>query len=241
MKVVRANCRVQFSAEDLTFILQSLDHHGADASFLKDLLTDADSRDLLLDDPRLFTALTARNQYLQISIHLYFYILVRHVFLKAGITDRDVADYVAAMLVEFGQADTLSLRIPPDQTPMEYVYEMIGASLRTDPRTRFFVQSHIGNHTLFLSGIFADRIRHRVETRGAPDISYYENIGAGSFKVARDHQLARQHELVEVYGRLSEEFQTARLALNDLSDRLLFLHEPAWLHRFLVESSKSFN
>lgn len=241
MKVVQANSRVRFTAEDIAFILRVLDRDAQDHAFLNLLFADAESRDLILDDPALFTALTTSNHCVPVSMPFYFYVLVRQVFLKAGIDDRAVADYVASMLVEFSRTENVPLRIPPDQSPIEYVFEMLAASARADDRARFFIQAHIGNHTLFVSGVFSERIHHRALRCGAPDLGYYEGVGAGSFRAARDHQLARHHDLVGVYDRLSDEFSTARLALSDLSDRLLHFSEPAWLSGFLVESSKQFN
>ena len=241
MKVVQANSRVRFTAEDIAFILRVLGRDAPDHEFLNLLFADAESRDLILDDPALYETLTTANHCLPVSMPFYFYVLVRQVFLKAGIEDRSVADYVAALLVEFSRAENVPLRLPPDQTPIEYVFEMLAASARADARTRFFIQAHIGNHALFLSGVFSERIQHRVLRKGAPGLSYYEGIGAGSFRAARDHQLARQHELVEVYDRLSNNFSATRLALNDLSDRLLHFNEPAWLSGFLAQSSRQFN
>jgi hypothetical protein len=163
MKVVQANSRVRFTAEDIAFILRVLGRETQDHEFLNLLFADAESRDLILDDPALYEALTSSNHCLPVSMPFYFYVLVRQVFLKAGIPDRSVADYVAALLVEFSRAENLPLRIPPDQSPIEYVFEMLAASAQADARTRFFIQAHIGNHTLFLSGVFSDRIQHRAK------------------------------------------------------------------------------
>jgi len=241
MKVVRANSRVRFTAEDIAFILRVLGRDAQDHEFLNLLFADAESRDLILDDPALYEALTTANHCVRVSMPFYFYVLVRQVFLKAGIDDRSVADYVASLLVEFSRAENIPLRIPPDQSPIEYVFDMLAASARADDRTRYFIQAHIGNHTLFVSGVFSERLQHRALRKGAPGLSYYEGVGAGSFRAARDHQLARQHELVEVYDRLAGDFSSARLALTEMSDRLLHFSEPAWLNGFLAESSRQFN
>jgi hypothetical protein len=241
MKVVQANSRVRSTAEDIAVILRVLGRDPHDHEFLNLLFADPESRDLILDDPGLYQALISSNHCVPVSLPFYFYVLVRQVFLRAGIDDRAVADYVAAMLVEFSRAENLPLRVPPDQSPIEYVFEMLAASARADERTRYFIQAHIGNHTLFISGVFSERIQHRALTRGAPNLSYYEGVGAGSFRAARDHRLARHHELVGVYDRLSEEFSAARLALTEMSDRLLHFGEPAWLSGFLAQSSRQFN
>jgi hypothetical protein len=61
--------------------------------------------------------------------------------------------------------------------------------------------------------------------RGFPDLSYYEALGQANFRMASDHRLAARYELGEIFATLSEEFQTARKALNDLSERIVSLGE----------------
>ena len=80
MKMIRPNCRAQFAAEDIDFILSV---HGArigTAECLIKLLADEEERDLILDDEALLHALLERRGCLQVSSRFYFYILVRQVF-----------------------------------------------------------------------------------------------------------------------------------------------------------------
>jgi len=98
---------------------------------------------------------------------------------------------------------------------------MLTALQTADDHTRFYVQTHIGNHSLFLSGIFPERIRYRAERKGAPDLKYYEEIGRTNYRVASDHRLAQKYQLARVLDTLAERFRATRLALNDLTDRLL--------------------
>ena len=53
MQVIHANCRVQFTAADMDFIMSVLGKRQT-AKFLASLLTDLESRDLILDDDMLF-------------------------------------------------------------------------------------------------------------------------------------------------------------------------------------------
>jgi hypothetical protein len=106
---------------------------------------------------------------------------------------------------------------------LEHFFEMISALQAADDSTRFVIRAHIGNYSLFLAGVFPERIRWRAERRGAPDLPYYEALGQTSFRLASDHRLARQYDLVPVFATLAERFQDTRLALNDLADRLLNL------------------
>ena len=82
------------------------------------------------------------------------------------------------------------------------------------------MRAHNGNHTLFLAGLFKEHIEHRSARRGAPGLSYYEELWRTSYRVAGDHRLAQRYALSSVFGILSHEFEAARLALNDLTERV---------------------
>jgi hypothetical protein len=224
MQVIRPNCRAQFSAEDIDFIVETLGKKRRDC--LIDLLKDEESRDLILDDELLFRAVLERPECLRISMHLYFYILVRNVFRGSGLAEREVADYVAEVLAEFSQTHRIQARVNSQGKPMDYFVDMLAALKTADDLTSFFIRAHMGNYSLFLSGVFPDRIRIRSERRGAPDIRYYEEIGRSSFRAASDHRLAYKYDVAEIFNTLSERFQTTRKALNDLGDRLISLEPP---------------
>jgi hypothetical protein len=97
---------------------------------------------------------------------------------------------------------------------------MLAALETADERTSFLIRAHMGNYSLFLSGVFPDRIRFRAEMRGFPDVKYFEALGRTQYRVAGDHRLARRYELTPIFNTLAERFQTTRLALNDIADRL---------------------
>ncbi|HTD85837.1 MAG TPA: hypothetical protein VK850_04610, partial [Candidatus Binatia bacterium] len=108
----------------------------------------------------------------------------------------------------------------------DYFVDMLAALRTADDITSFFMRAHMGNYSLFLSGVFPDCIRMRSERKGAPDIRYYEEIGRSSFRAASDHRLAYKYDVAEIFNTLSERFQTTRRALNDLGDRLISLEPP---------------
>lgn len=226
MLVIQPNCRVQFTAEDVDFIIATLGRAAGDPDCLTRLLADEDTRDLILDDERLFRALLEHRGCLRVSARLYFYVLVRQVLRRTGITDRAVTDYVAEVLAEFSETERTRLRVPRQPAALDYFFEMLAALQTADDHTRFLIRAHIGNHSLFLSGIFPDRIRARAERKGFPDLRYYESLGQASFRAASDHRLARKYELDDVFATLSERFHETRLALNDMADRLLSVGEP---------------
>jgi len=225
MKMIQPNCRVQFAAEDVEFILAVLGRRQSDAECLVQLLADEDSRDAILDDEALLHALLERRGCLRVSTHFYFYILVRHVLKRAGLQDRAVADYVAEMLAEFSRAERARCVVPGQARPLDYFFEMLAALQHADDRTSFQIRAHIGNYSLFLSGVFPERIRERAERRGFPDLKYFEAMGRTQFRAASDHRLAQRYELAGIFSTLAERFGTTRLALNDIADRLFSLGE----------------
>jgi hypothetical protein len=191
------------------------------------LLTDPSSRDTVLDDENILRALLEHGGCLRVSTHFYFYILVRRVLKDAGIVDRTVADYVAEMMAEFSRSERARATPAGGPNSLEYFFEMLAALQSADELATFHLRSHIGNQSLFLSGLFPGRILHRAERRGSPGLRYYEDLGKTSFRAAGDHRLARKYELSNVFHTLAERFGAARRALNDLADRLISLGDPA--------------
>jgi len=226
MMLIRPNCRAQFAAEDIDFILSVLGRKIGTAECLVKLLADEDSRDLILDDEALLHALLERHGCLRVSTRFYFYVLVRQVLRRAGIHDRAVADYVAEMLAEFSRAERARCVVPGKPTPLDYFFEMLAALQTADDRTSFLIRVHIGNHSLFLSGVFPARIRYRAEVRGSPGLKYYEGLGRAHYRAASDHRLAQRYDLAEILSTLADHFETTRLALNDIADRYFAIGDP---------------
>jgi hypothetical protein len=238
MKMIQPNCRVQFAAEDVEFILSVLGGKIGTAECLIKLLSDEDSRDLILDDEALLHALLERRGCLRVSTRFYFYILVRHVFRRSDILNRAVADYVAEVLTEFARAERARCVVPGQPNPLDYFFEMLAALRTADDRTSFHIRVHIGNYSLFFSGVFPERIRFRAEKRGFPDLKYYEAVGRTHYRVASDHRLAQRYELTEVLGTLAERFETTRIALNDIAERLFSIGDPDYSLEHLLNGNR---
>ncbi len=200
--VIRPNCRVQFTAEDIDFILSVLGTKAGSAETLVQLLADEDSRDLILDDESLLRAVLEHRSCLRISSHFYFYILVRHSFRRSDLKERPLADYVASVLAEFSQVERTRCNVKGQ--PIDYFFEMLAALQTADDTTGFYIRAHIGNQSLFMSGVFPDRIRFRSARRGSPSLTYYEGLGSMNYRVASDHRLARKYDLDGIFNPNSE-------------------------------------
>jgi len=217
MKVVRPNCRWQFTAADVEFILGALGKGPNDAEALASLFVDVGSRDALLEQDSLHAAILEGTSCLQISPRLYFYVLVRRVLQRAGIADREIADYMA----EFTQTGRTHASGEGGGGPaFEYFFEMMETLRRCDERGGFELRAHMGNLALFQSGLFIERIERRAARKGFPDVTYYEQIGESSFRMASRQRLATRLGLDELLDRIADCFHRLRLALNSLADRV---------------------
>lgn len=221
--MIQANCRTRFTADDFDFIVRTLGRSRDNAVALSELLSDANARDAVLDHQLLVQAILEQPAHLAISPQLYFYVLTRHVLKETGINDLKIADYIASLLEAFSR--TARMKSPCEGgNPVEYVSDMLLALRDASPAQSFLLRAHVGNFSLFISGIFHENVHCRSQ-RGAPDFSFYEDIGSMNYRVVSTHAVARSCELSDIYEALAEKFRDIRLALNRLSESLLNLDD----------------
>ncbi|MFN2476088.1 MAG: hypothetical protein ABR526_07090, partial [Chthoniobacterales bacterium] len=188
------------------------------------LLSDGATRDSVLDNPRLIDAILSNAGQLAISPQFYFYVLARHVLRQAGINDRKLCDYVASLLETFSRINGMQAPNLAGERGRQYICDMLIALTRATAEQAFLLRAHVGNYSLFITGIFHENT-HRRSLRGAPDLKFYEQIGRTNYQLVASHATARRCELNDVYEELAERFHEVRLALNQLSDRLLNLDD----------------
>lgn len=226
--MIQAQARNKLNQDDLQFIVTALRRQGEKDSTILQLLADADMRDAMLDHPRLLDHLLEFRQTTSISPFLYFYILVRHALREFRIDDRAVSDYLANLLAEFGQGNRLH-RIDRKATKeYKYLVDLMAELLDANSEQTFYVQSHLGNYALFMTGIFPDHIYHRAKYHPpSPDFSYYEQVGSANFQRASQHRIAEKYRLADILYLLGQQFRQVRLALNHLTDSFLHLDRHA--------------
>lgn len=220
MKTIGANCREQFRIEDFEFVATALNRHGTDSQALAELLTDPTARDAALESDRVVEALVRTPDPLPVSPQFYFYVLTRRGLARF---DRVVADYIANVLTTFLDLDRMRTMPTHAELQTEYLSDMLDLLKELGGEAAFVARAHVGNYSLFVSGIFADHIRYREWRRGAPGISYYEQIGSANYRLASDHRQAQEEGLDLVLRTISERFSEVRQGLNAMADRFLHL------------------
>ena len=195
--------------------------------------------DALLDDAELVRTFLQRGGISSAPAPLAFYLLVRHAFLARQILDRQLADYTAALLLEFGMAGRAYRIGESQEEEFFYLADILAALEVARGEQEFLLRVHLGNFALWLGGVFPDHITHRVQRRGAPPLSYYDELGAAGFRSAAAMDLSLRHGLGELFLRVSEEFPNLRSALNSLSDALFFPRPKDGIERVLREVKDS--
>ena len=90
----------------------------------------------------------------------------------------------------------------------------------------------MGNYALFISGIFYENIAIRSQ-RGAPNCSFYEDMGRSSFHAVATHDVARRYEMSGLFKKLADQFHECRIALNRLADELVDLGDNNFMPTFV--------
>jgi hypothetical protein len=193
--------------------------------------------DSLLDRHETFAAVTESRSVEATSPKLAFYVMVRHTLREAGLDDPNIADYIAALLIEF-TAQGRAYRIARhDDKSYRYLVDLVSdLEGEGSERRQFLLRAHIGNYALWLSGLFPDHVIARVYRKGAPSLDYYEDLGATGYLTASQFDLADQHDLKDIYRQVAGGFGAIRRALNRISDRYFFPVHPVPVDRLLRQA-----
>lgn len=217
MPVIRAS----FGRNEALQLVELLGRHDAELREAARQRLEEGGLDDLLDDPRVLNALLTDHE-VRSRPEIFFYVLVRQSMLERGVNDPVAADYVASMLVGFGQSRR-AYRISSDSAEeYGYLVDLMARLRSAGGREAFLIRMHMGNFSLWLSGLFPDFLEARVRRKGAPPISYYERMGSTGYLMASESPEAATLGLEAALGAIARHFSAVRGALNRVSDRYLW-------------------
>jgi hypothetical protein len=220
--MIRADVRGRLTGSDLQLVMLLLSRGSAHRRASLERRLELEGPDALLDSPALLERLLAVRTMLVPSEPLFFYVLVRHTLRRAGVDDRDLADYLAALVIDFGRRDRAWRVDWNDDEQHRYLVDILTDLESCEGERRFKIMAHLGNYALWLAGLFPDYIAARRLRKGGPDLTYYDALGRRGFELASDHALAGQYGLTGVFQAMAERFPSVRGALNGMSDRVFF-------------------
>lgn len=231
--MILANTRARLGREDAQLVVRLVARGSGHATDEAEATLADQGLDPLLDDPHLLEGLLSSRQGGHASWPLFTYVLVRHALRTAGEDDRPIADYVASIMLHFGLRQRARQITDHDDATYDTL-AALGDDLEGGDASRsFLARAHLGNYALWLSGLFPDYIEQRRWRRGGPDLGYFEAMGQRGFRLAADHRMADEHGLAPLFAAAAERFPRLRVALNRVSDRLMFpnVHTPERLMR----------
>jgi hypothetical protein len=163
---------------------------------------------------------------------LFLEMVGRHYAHEIGIRDSEVVGYVAHLLAEFCDAEQLFRVRNEAGKPLTDVGEMLVESNPVfGPAPSFDrerqVRKHIGDYTLFFTGMFPESInaqrlrRHRLE-------SLIDLVKAGkeSYYIVSKFEHFEYAKVAPLFSRLSREFERCVAGLNIVKNELEVMQHP---------------
>jgi len=142
-----------------------------------------------------------------------------------GVADPPLIDYLSLLLARFVHVDAIH-RLQAAGKDLEQVADFLMAAEALPPggRTSREVHRHIGDFTLFWTGLFPEAVR-RAETGWAKDsVVSYTLQGKRSYLIAATFEADEYREESAVLKRLGSEFELCAVGLNRVRRELDELH-----------------
>lgn len=231
--MILPNVRSSFGDDEVTWLLDVLGGGDPERRRAWEDRLERRGLDPLLDHPETPRRILERDGVEVLPPGLVLYVVIRRALLDMSLESRTLADYVAALVLEFGHGDRAHRISLHDDEEYRYLVDILDELTRTSGRRAFFLQTHLGNFALWLSGLFPGFIEARVRRKGGPGLDYYEEMGQTGYRMAADAPLAEERSLDDLFRDTAAEFPRVRRALNQVSDRLLFPRASSPVDRLL--------
>src|SRR2546427_7307609 len=153
--MILANVRSRLRAADFRLAALALGRGDPARRARYERLLVEEGPDALLDDPGLLPALLAVRSLAVPSAPLFTYAAVRHTLLAGGMDDRALADYLAGLLLEFGDHGRHGRIRRTDDASYDYLVDIVADLAEQDGAGErgVLLQTHLGNFTLAPAGV----------------------------------------------------------------------------------------
>ena len=165
-------------------------------------------------------------------LHQFFTAVVEHNYEEIGVRSAEVQGYVATLLTEFCEAENLYKIKNVDGRRLCDVGEML---LESDPvygtapsfdRERQ-VRKHIGDYTLFFTGLFPESVNHhRLRRQRLENFVDFMKAGKESYFIVSKFEHFEYAKVAPLFARLSREFEHCVYGLNQVRNDLQEMQHP---------------
>ena len=162
-----------------------------------------------------------------VELRRFFDRVIRASFHDLALDGDPAAPYLADLLTRFARTDNLhprGLALPKLERVVDMMLE-VQAAWEIDtpdfrPEHEVNVRRHIGDYTLFMTGIFPERVQREVGTT-----AFYIVQGQRAYRFVSEHARASGRGALAPYRRLAERFESYAGAL-DYARRVHFFDAP---------------
>ena len=162
----------------------------------------------------------------------FFTAVVEHNYEDVGVRSVEVQAYVSTLLAEFCEAENMYKIKGSDGRPLADLGEML---LESDPvygpassfdRERQ-VRKHIGDYTLFFSGMFPESLNaHRLRRSRVESLVDFVKAGKESYYIVSKFEHFEYAKVAPLFRRMSEDFEKLVYGLNQVKNELEEMQHP---------------
>ena len=238
--MILPNVRSSFGRDEAQLLVHALGRDDPEGEQRWESILSERGIDQLLDDPAALEAIMEGPSVSTFPLRLVLYVLLRQSLLEGGIQSRLLSDYLASLVLHFGEGKRFTRIREYDDGEYYYLVDMLQDLGEASGPRAFLLRAHMGNFSLWLSGLFPDYITSRMHRAGGPDLGYYEEMGQTGFLLASEDPYARGQALDDLYRDAAAAFIPMRRALNHFSDRYLVPRASSPVDRLLRQVKDNF-
>jgi hypothetical protein len=135
---------------------------------------------------------------------------------QLGVVDTQLVDYVSDLLVRFSRTDTMHRVRLLDGRRATEVVAMIAEAEKRLGEARREVHRHIGDYTLFWTGVYPEALREMQSKDTADQFISYCAQGKRAYQIASDISCESRQVSSDLLKRLSNQFEMCAYGLREI-------------------------
>jgi hypothetical protein len=135
---------------------------------------------------------------------------------RLGVADVELVDYVSDLLMRYIRADSIHRVRAPGGVPAAEIFQMMCEAENRIGLARREVHRHIGDFTLFWSGMYPESLRRSKPLESMDGFLNYCNQGKRAYRIASEIEGGENPPPCEVLHRLSEQFEMCAYGLREV-------------------------
>jgi hypothetical protein len=151
------------------------------------------------------------------ALDRYFSGVSEYVFhTQLGVVDTELIDYVSTLLLRFTRTDNTQRVRTPNGQPATQIVAMLSEADQRLGEAKREVHRHIGDFTLFWSGLYPEALRQSDSSQESDQFIAYCAHGKRSYRIASCIEGKEKDAPNELLRRLSDQFELCAYGLREI-------------------------